>query len=112
MTLFFCSHTLCAKCIPNLTDKKCPICSSFIEDSKPNWQLLRLVTQHSMSIADDKQIEELDCSSLIEQIGSLLDSNNLDQAILITDKVLKIKPDNPSALYLKGKCKLYLYLYL
>jgi hypothetical protein len=39
------------------------ICSSFIEDSKPNWQLLRLVTQHSMSIADDKQIEELDCSS-------------------------------------------------
>jgi len=111
MTLFFCSHTLCAKCIPNLIQKKCPICSSFIEDSKPNWQLLRLVIQHSITIADDKQIEELDCSSLMEQARSLLDSNKLDQAILIIDKVLKNKPNNPSALYLKGKFKLY-FLFL
>ena len=41
----------------------------------------------AMTIADDKQIEELDCSSLIEQTGSLLDSNNLDQAILIIQQL-------------------------
>ena len=45
LLLLKCAHTMCLECVTSLVEKKCPSCSSVIEDTQTNWSILKLVIE-------------------------------------------------------------------
>ena len=43
MVLIRCGHTVCAKCVNNLAEKKCPSCNMAIKETLVNWAILKIV---------------------------------------------------------------------
>ena len=45
LVLFRCAHTMCSKCVSLLSEPKCPSCGCVIEETRPNWSLLKTVPE-------------------------------------------------------------------
>ena len=85
LVLIRCAHTICAKCVDNLVEKKCPTCNCDIEETRTNWSILKTAIESDY----DKLKAELD--KTFNEIESLEKKLNKAKEIKIEENYNRVK---------------------
>ena len=88
LVLFRCGHTLCSKCVNNLVEKKCPTCNGLIEETRPNWALLKTAVE---SDYDKMKSELLKSLSEIESLEKKLETTEQQKSEKNLDLIKRLK---------------------